>query len=68
MTFTPFTGSKQEGGPMDVSYWLSFSPMAPLFGVKYRYADLFKFDPTFTPAFDVFTPKADARKRPPRRR
>ena len=47
LNFTPFTGTKKEGGAMDVSFWLSFSPMAPLFGVKYRYADMFKFDPTF---------------------
>ncbi len=49
LNFKSFTGSKEEGGPMDVSYWLSFSPMAPLFGVKYRYAEMFKFDPTFAP-------------------
>ncbi len=56
MTFMPFTGSKQEGGPMDPSYWLSFSPMAPLFGVKYRYADMFKFDQAFKPNFEFFAP------------
>lgn len=61
--FTPFAGSKEEGNPIDVSFWLSFSPMAPFFGVKYRFADMCKFDQAFAPKFgmfnfDMFTPKA----------
>lgn len=69
LNFTPFTGSKKEGGAMDVSFWLSFSPMAPLFGVKYRYADMFKFDPTFAaktaeakPVAKKAAPKPKAKK------
>jgi predicted flap endonuclease-1-like 5' DNA nuclease len=62
INFTPFTGSKKEGGPMDVSFWLSFSPMAPFFGVEYRFADMFKFDQAFAPKFDVFAPKPVEKK------
>jgi len=47
LKFTPVIGTKAEGGPMDAAFWLSFSPMAPFFGVKYRYADMFKFEPVF---------------------
>ncbi len=57
MNYNPFAGKAVEGNPLDVSFWMSFSPMAPLFGVKYRYADMFKFDQAFAPNFDLLTPK-----------